>query len=153
MKNLLLTFGILFATIAFAQDKTKIFLIVNDSIDVDKTIYARLLIINEHGFSHPSKVEIFHDPVSSNFGIIEFEKYDNLKKKFISYNTHISVSKFEQIPSLLNKSDSLNCKFLLVNKNSLNAGIYRTRVKILLSRYNTIMVDCYSNWSYLYVGN
>ena len=135
-----------------AQQKPKVYFIANDSISQSGRIFSRVIVMSEGQFTTPKEIEVFAVASSGvpNFGRIEIENYKAAQAKFEPYQLSTFVDRIEEQNRDQIKRASLNEHVGLAPAAAFTTGLYRARVKIFLSRYNT-MPDVTSEWSYFYM--
>jgi hypothetical protein len=135
-----------------AQQKPKVYFISNDSTSQSGRIFSRVIITSEDQFATPKAIEVLAVSSSGrpNFGSIEIENYKALKGKFEPYRLLKFVDRIEEPNRDQIKRASLNESVELAPVAAFTSGLYRGRVKIFLSRYNS-MPDVTSEWSYFYI--
>ena len=151
----LLAFFLVFLSSAtgYSQD-LKVFFIANDSVSIkEEFIFSRVLITSKIKFNYPADLKLNVDSIHSNFGVVEFETYDSVKHNFISFIPQMLQYFYPyDLNTKLNLGSKLNFSFTLLPRPAFKHGLYRSRVKIYFSRYNTGMRDATSNWSYFYIN-
>ena len=156
MKSIfLIVFLYNFAIGLHAQSNIQVYFIANDSINISEgAMFSRAIVISKSQINRPSYVEVFLDSNISNFGYIQIEKFDTVRRIFSRIKSKIITDKvIENTDFTLLRANKFELKFKLIYTVLLNSGLYRARVKFFISRYNRNMSDIISNWSYFTWGN
>src|ERR1700730_10130913 len=127
--------------------------IAKDSISMERNfIYSRLIIMEKFKFEYPENLEI-STASGSNFGYIEMESFDTIKRVFARYfsRTHVDLVPDYTRTYSRKSTNYLNIPFRLLPREAFDPGLYRARVRLSISRYNSGMKDAYSNWSYFFL--